>query len=90
MCTLPQIKKKFANKVYCDSNILSSSNKNDILSKNIIELRKSDFDKATTKTLQLSKIQVNEELINEFIQSTNEVTNTVNFCNKVASDTIIR
>ena len=33
-------------------------------------------------------MQVNEELINEFIQSTNEVTNTVDFCNKVASDTI--
>ena len=86
----PTDEKKIANKVYCDSNILSSSNKNDILSKNIIELRKGEFDKATTKTLQLSKIQVNEELINKFIQSTNEFTNTVNFCNKVASDTIIR
>ena len=31
---------------------------------------------------------MNEELINEFIKSTNQVTNTVNFCNKVASDTI--
>ena len=31
---------------------------------------------------------VNDELINEFIESANEVTNTVNFCNKVASDTI--
>ena len=34
------------------------------------------------------KIQVNEELMNEFIKSATEVTNTVNFCNKVASDTI--
>ena len=38
--------------------------------------------------MQLNKIQVNEELINEFIKSANEVTNTVNFCNEVASDTI--
>ena len=47
-----------------------------------------DFDKVTTKTLQQNKTQVNEELINEFIKSANEVTNTVNFCNEVASDTI--
>ena len=33
-------------------------------------------------------MQVIEELINEFIKSTNGVTDTVNFCNKVASDTI--
>ena len=32
--------------------------------------------------------QVNDELINEFIESANEVKNTVNFCNKVAADTI--
>ena len=56
--------------------------------KDITELRKGDFDKVTTKSLQLNKIQVNEELINEFIQSANKVTNTVNFCNKVAIDTI--
>ena len=42
----------------------------------------------TTKTLQLNKIRVNEELINELIISANEFTNTVNYCNKVASDTI--
>ena len=52
------------------------------------ELRKGDFDKATTKTLQLNQRQVKEELINEFIKSANEVTNTVDFCNKTASDTI--
>ena len=46
------------------------------------------FDKVTTKTLQLNETQVNEELINEFIESTNEVSNTVKFCNKVAADTI--
>ena len=38
--------------------------------------------------MQLNKIQVNEELINVFVKSANEVTNTVNFCNEVASDTI--
>ena len=72
----------------CDSNLLSSSNKIDTLGKNITELRNGDCDKVTTKTLQLNKIQVNNELINEFSKSANEVTNTVNFCNKVASDTI--
>ena len=59
-----------------------------ILGRNITELRKGDFDKVTTKTLQLKETQVNEELINEFIESTNEVRNTVMFCNKVAADTI--
>ena len=60
----------------------------DILSRNITELRKGDFEKVTTKTLQLNETHVNDELINEFIESTNEVTNTLKFCNKVAADTI--
>ena len=84
----PINEKDVVNKEYCDNNLLSSSNKIDILSKNITELRKGDFDKVTTKTLQLNETQVNEELINEFIESTNEVRNTVKFCNKVAADTI--
>ena len=84
----PIDEKDVVNKEYCDNNLLSSSNKIDILSKNITELRKGDFDKVTTKTLQLNETQVNEELINEFIESTNEVRNTVKFCNKVAADTI--
>ena len=84
----PPIDDKDVNKEYCDNNLLSSSNKIDILSRNITELRKNDFDKVTTKTLRLNNIQVNEELINEFIKSANEVTNTVYFCNKVAGDTI--
>ena len=91
----PRDEKDVVNKEYCDNNLLSSSNKIgetasriDILSRNITELRKGDFDKVTTKTLQLNETQVNEELINEFIESTNEVRNTVKFCNKVAADTI--
>ena len=80
--------KDVVNKEYCDNNLLSSSKKIDILRRNITELRKGDFDKVTTKTLQLNETQVNEELINEFIESTNEVRNTVKFCNKVAADTI--
>ena len=84
----PIDEKDVVNKEYCDNNLLSSSNKIDILSRNITELRKGEFDKVTTKTLQLNETQVNEELINEFIQSTNEVRNTVKFCNKVAADTI--
>ena len=84
----PTDEKDVVNKHYCDNNLLSSSNKIDILSRKITELRKGDFDKVTTKTLQLNETQVNEELINEFIESTNEVRNTVKFCNKVAADTI--
>ena len=80
--------KDVVNKEYCDNNFLSSNNKIDILSKNMTELRKVEFDKVTTKTLQLNETRVNDELINDFIDSANEVTNTVNFCNKVAADTI--
>ena len=50
----PRDEKDVVNKEYCDNNLLSSSNKIDILSKNITELRKGDFDKVTTKTLQLA------------------------------------
>ena len=84
----PIDEKDVANKEYCDNNLLSSSNKIDILSRNITELGKGDFDKVTTKTLQLNETQVNEELIKEFIKSANEVSNTVKFCNKLAADTI--
>ena len=76
------------NKKGFDNSLLSSSNKIDILNKNITELRRGDFDKVTTKSLQLNKTPVIEELINEIIKSAIEVTNTVNFCDKVATDTI--
>ena len=78
-------------KEYCDNNFLSSYKKIDILSKKITELRKDEFDKVTTKRLQLNETQVNDELINEvyeFAESANEVTNTVKFWSKVAADTI--
>ena len=84
----PIDEKDVVNKEYCDNNLLSSSNKIDILRRNITELRKGEFDKVTTKTLQLNETQDNDELINTFIESANEVTNTVKFCNKVAADTI--
>ena len=77
----PIEEKDVVNKKYCDNNLLSSSNKIDILRRNITELRKGELDKVTTKTLQLNETQVNDELFNE-------VTNTVKFCNKVAADTI--
>ena len=83
----PIDEKDVVNKEYYDNNLLSSSNKIDILSKNLTELRKGEFDKVTTKTLQLNETQVNDEIINEFIESTNEVRNTVKFCDKVAADT---
>ena len=86
----PRDEKDVVNKEYCDNNLLSSSNKIDISSRNITELRKGDFDKVTTKTLQLNETQVNEELINEFFESTNQVRNTVKFCNKVAANTIFK
>ena len=81
----PINEKDVVNKEYCGNNLLSSSNKIDILSRNITELGKGDFDKVTTKTLQLNETQVNEELINEFIESTNEVrkTNEVSFVIKL-------
>ena len=84
----PIDEKEVVNKEYCDNNLLSSNNKIDILSKNISELRKSEFDKVTTKTLQINETRVNDEIINEFIGAANKVTNTVNFCYKVAADTI--
>ena len=84
----PIDEKGVVNKEYYDNILLSSNNKIDILSKNITELRKGEFDKVTTKTLRLNETQVNDELINEFIESVNEVKNTVTFCNKVAADTI--
>ena len=71
----PIDEKDVVNKEY----LLSSSNEIEILSRNITELRKGDFDKVTTKTLQLNETQVNEELINEFIESANEVAKTVKF-----------
>ena len=84
----PIHEKDVVDKKYCDNNLLSSNIKIDILSKNVTELRKGEFDKVTTKTLQLNETRFNDELINKFIESANEVTNTVNFCNKVAADTV--
>ena len=58
----PHRRKNVVNKEYCESNLLSSSQKIDILSKNITELRKGEFDKVRTKTLQLNlkyKIMMN-------------------------------
>ena len=75
-------------KKFCVSNLLSSSNKINILSKNITELRKIELDKVKTKTIKLNKKQVNDELINEFIKSANEVKSALKFCNKIASDNI--
>ena len=86
----PIDKKDVVNKEFYDNVLLSSPNKKDILSRNITELRKGDFDKVTTKTLQLNETQVNDELINAFIESANEVTNTVKFRKKVAADTIFK
>ena len=59
----PIDEKDVVNKEYCDNNSLSSNNKKDILSKNVTELRKGEFDKVTTKTLQLNETGVNDELI---------------------------
>ena len=80
--------KDVVNKEHCDKNLLSSSNKSDISSKNLTELRKGQLDKVKTKTLQLNKMVFKEELMKKFIKSANGVTNIVNFCNKVACDTI--
>ena len=84
----PVEEKDVVNKEYCGNNLLSSNNKMDILIKNKTELRKGEFHNVTIKTLQLNETRVNAELINEFIKSANDVTNTVNFCKKLAADTI--
>ena len=75
--------KDVVNEEYCDNNLLSSVNKIDISCRNITELRKVEFDKFTTKTLQLNETQVNDELINKLIESANEVTNTLSFAIKL-------
>ena len=62
----PIDEKTVFNKECCDNNLLPASNKIDILGKNITELRKGDFDKVTTKSLQVNEIQFDEELINAF------------------------
>ena len=51
----PIDEKDVVNKEYCDNDLLSSNNKIDILSKNITELRKGEFDKVTTNALQLNE-----------------------------------
>ena len=71
--------KRCCYKDYCDNNLFSSSKKIDILNRNITELRKEEFDKVTTKTLQLNETQVKDELINEFIESANEVKKLLSF-----------
>ena len=50
--------KDVVNKEYCDNNLLSSNNKIDILSKNITELRKSEFEEVTTGQLNASIIRL--------------------------------
>ena len=62
----PIDEKDIVNKGYCDKNLLSSSKKIDILSKNLTELIKGKFDKITTKTLQLKKFKL---IMNELIIS---------------------
>ena len=55
---LPSDEKDVFIKEHCDNNLLACNNKSDILSKNISELRKGDFDKITTKSLQFNKIKL--------------------------------
>ena len=52
----PIDEKDVVNKEYCDNNLLFSSNKIDILSKNLTELRKGDFDNVTTGQLKATII----------------------------------
>ena len=66
-------------KEHSDNNFFPFQIKKTFLSKNITEIIKEEFDKVTTKSLQLNKIQVNEELINEFIKSADEITNKKKF-----------
>ena len=54
----PTDEKVIVNKEFCDNNLIPSSNKIDILSKIITELRKGDFYKVTAKSLQLKKFKL--------------------------------
>ena len=54
----PIDEKDVVNNEYRDNKLLSSNKKIDILIKNITELRKADFKKVTTKTLQLNETQL--------------------------------
>ena len=54
----PIDEKDVVNNEYRDNKLLSSNKKIDILIKNITELRKGDFNKVTTKTLQLNETQL--------------------------------
>ena len=53
----PIDEKDVVDKEYCDNNLLSFNSKIDTLSKHITELRKGEFDKVTTKTLQRQQRQ---------------------------------
>ena len=54
----PTDEKDVVNKEYCDNNLLSSNNKIDILSKNIAELRKGEFEEVTTGQLNANIIRL--------------------------------
>ena len=54
----PTDEKDVVNKEYCDNNLLSSNNKIDILSKNITELRKAEFEEVTTGQLNANIIRL--------------------------------
>ena len=54
----PTDEKDVVNKEYCDNNLLSSNNKIDILSKNITELRKGEFEEVTTGQLNANIIRL--------------------------------
>ena len=62
---LPPIEEKDdANKDYCDNNLLSSNNKIDILSKNITELIKGNFEEVTIGRLNANIISLSSSTIN--------------------------
>ena len=70
----PIDEKDVVKKEYCDNNLLSSSNKLDILSRNITELRKGDFDKVTTKTVKFCN-KVAADTISKYNQLKQEFDN---------------
>ena len=84
----PLDEKDVVNKEYCDNNLLSSSNKMDILSSKITELRKGEFDKVTTKTLQLNETQSNDEQIMNLLNQQMKSQILLSFCKEVSADTI--
>ena len=90
----PIDEKDVVNKEYCDNNLLSSSNKIDILSKNITELRKGKFEEVTFDQLIANIIGLPSSTSNGdtvwIDGDTVELVSIVHFANKISANTFTK